>query len=92
MPDPAAPLEADDAAWLGQHLKQRIADPAGELALVRGKKLKESYKRLLRSMQADDELWEWEWFGMIGRRNAYSIGWCVVREGAVVQSFCHSSS
>jgi len=37
-----------------------------------------------------DALWEWEWLGTVGVRNAYSMGWCAVRNGTLVASYCHS--
>ena len=96
MTEPAiealTPVDAETSAWIGRHLRHESEDPECELAQVVGKKLKHEYKRLLASMLAGDHLCDWAWEGRIGVRDAYSFGWCVVREGKVLYSVCHSTS
>ena len=86
-----APLDAEAAAWIGRHLRKQLPDPQSELATITGKTLKHEYKRLLRHMESGDHLCDWAWHGKSGARDAYSIGWCLVREGKVLYSICHSS-
>jgi len=73
-----------------EHLTQRIPDPDAYVVTIRGKPLKQEFRRLVASTLEGDELWEWEWFGTVGVRNAYSMGWCAVRNGTLVASYCHS--
>jgi len=84
--------EAEHLRWVVQHLKEEIADPAAYVASVRGKPLKHEFTKLVRLMTDGDQLWEWEWFGKIGPRDSYSMGWCVVRKGVAVASYCYSYS
>ena len=77
---------------LKQHLKERIVDPTEYIRSVRGKPLKWKFEKLQRLLQGTDELWDWEWFGQIGPRPSYRMGWCVVRDGVVIASYCHSHS
>ena len=70
----------------------RIDDP-GEYAKTVPRKLrKNEYGKLVRLMVPGDELWEWEWWGPTEPRNSYSLGWCVLRQDAVIASHCHSYS
>ncbi len=84
--------EAVHLASLPSLLKQRIVDPSEYIRTVRGKSLKQEFKGLASRMGSRDELWEWEWWGTIGPRSSYFMGWCIVRQGVAIASHCHSSS
>lgn len=74
------------------NLRARIHDPVEYVRTITGKQLKREFKKLTSHMQAADEVWEWDWFGSIGPRPAYSIGWCVIRGREIVASHVHSTS
>jgi len=73
-------------------LTHRIEVPADYIKTVRGKKLRQEFGKLLRLMDDEDELWEWEWWGPTEPRNSYALGWCVLRNGVPIASHCHSES
>ena len=84
--------EAEHLASLPSLLKQRVVNPREYIRTVRGKSLKQEFKKLTSRMESGDELWEWEWFGTSGPRNSYSMGWCILRQGVAIASHCHSFS
>ena len=74
------------------YLKKQILDPENYLKEVRGKKLKHQFNKIVRHMQSEDELWEYHWSKEIGSRFCYEYGWCIVRNGVVVdEELIHSS-
>ena len=73
-------------------LTHRIEVPADYIKTVRGKKLRQEFAKLLRLMDDEDELWEWEWWGPTEPRNSYARGWGVLRNGVPIASHCHSDS
>jgi hypothetical protein len=73
-------------------LFRQITDIQAERRSTRGKAIKQEFDQLVSQMQEGDELWEWRWYGEDSRLNSYSFGWCVVRGGIVIDSFCHSYS
>lgn len=84
--------EAEHLESLATLLTKRIVDPASYVPTIRGKFLKNEFRKLMRRTLDGDELWEWEWWGAVEPRNRYSMGWCVVRNGHAIASFCHSDS
>jgi len=90
--EPLELLDAKGSAWVERHLRRQIEDPAAELSQITGKKLKHEFKRLLAHLAPGDHLCDWGWEGKIGPRDSYSFGWCLVRDGRVVYSICHSYS
>jgi hypothetical protein len=71
---------------------KRITDFDTYIRLVKGKKLKHEFSKLVRLVGKNDELWEWEWYATVGPRECYSMGWCVLRDSRAIASHCHSSS
>lgn len=63
----------------------RIDDKESYLSTVRGKSLKSQFKKIVRHMQEHDELWEYYWSADIAERVSYEDGWCIVRNGVVVE-------
>jgi hypothetical protein len=84
--------EAEHLASLPSLLKHRIFDPSEYIGTVRGKSLRQEFKKFTSRMERDDELWEWESWGTSGPRDSYSMGWCIVRRGVAIASHCHSHS
>ena len=75
----------DEAERLAGLLTKRI-----DVSSLKLKKLAPEDRQMLGAMLPGDELWEWAWFGTIGRRDAYQSGWCVIRSGVVVDGTCDS--
>ena len=84
--------ETEHLEFVAAHLSKEIEDPKVYLKSVRGKFLKQEFKKLLRHMQPTDQIWEREWFGPTEPRNSYSLGWCIVRNGSAIESHCRSFS
>lgn len=85
-------VEFNTQEFVLRNLKTRIDEPALYSMSIVGKKLRREFQKLTGLMQGGDELWEYEWFGNIGPRPSYSMGWCVVRGEELVASHLHSSS
>lgn len=64
---------------------KRIDDKESYLSTVRGKNLKSQFKKIVRHMQEHDELWEYHWSADVAERVSYEDGWCIVRNGIVVE-------
>jgi hypothetical protein len=79
------PQEATSANDLINYLKKQVDDPESYVKDVRGKKLKEQFRKIVRHMQAGDQLWEYHWSEERGPRFCYGYGWCIVRNGVVVE-------
>jgi len=49
---------------------------------------------LMATAGANGEVWEWAWQAdqRVDFQASYSLGWCVIRDGEIVDSFCHSAS
>ncbi|MCH8619593.1 hypothetical protein [Undibacterium sp. TS12] len=74
------------------YLTQRIDNVDDYLLLVKGKRLKQQFKKIIRVMTVTDQLWEYHWSAERGGRFNYSYGWCVVRDGQVVaEELIHTS-
>ena len=84
--------EDESLKLVSPSITTRIEDPTTYLGSIRGKALKQEFKKLIRGVQHGDELWEWEWWGPTEPRNRYSLGWCIIRNGEAVASYCHSYS
>jgi hypothetical protein len=50
--------EAEHLASLPSLLKQRVVNPGEYIRTVRGKSLKQEFKKLTSRMESGDELWE----------------------------------
>ncbi len=66
-------------------LKKRIEDTDLYLREVSGKALKNQFKKLVRRMKENDELWEYHGSADVGQRYCYEYGWCIIRNGVVVE-------
>ena len=64
------------------------------LAKEKDRELREGWNNLIAFLQSGDEVWEWEWHAhpRIDFRASYSLGFCVIRNGAIVYSYAHSYS
>ena len=50
-------------------------------------------RELLCALEDGGDVWEWGIDPhMREGRNSYAYGWCIVREGQIVASLCHSTS
>ena len=85
-------IETEDLESLASLLTERIFDVVTYITSIRGKSMKNDFKKLTRLMEDNDQLWEWEWWGPTEPRNRYAMGWCVVRDGHAIASICHSDS
>ncbi|WP_431261665.1 hypothetical protein ACQ859_15305 [Roseateles chitinivorans] len=73
-------------------LTRQVMNMTAYLGEVRGKQLKGEFRKLVRLMTEEDQLWEWEWFGGPDRPRSYAMGWCILRDGKEIMSICHSTS
>ena len=83
-----AALSTEDAGRIIGSLTEQVPDPQ---AIVAHRRTDPDLRRLVAAMVPGDQLWEWHWSGRLGVRDAYSIGYCIVRDRWVVDSHCHSS-
>jgi hypothetical protein len=76
---------------LQENLTTRIEDPHAYARRVSPAFAKE-LSILISAMLPGDELWEWHWSQQNGRMYNYSNGWCIIRAGTPVDSYCYSYS
>ncbi len=81
-----------DTFSLLPYLTKRVDNVDDYLLQVRGKCLKQQFKRIVRAMTVDDQLWEYSWSAERWGRFNYAYGWCLVRDGQVVaEELIHTS-
>lgn len=73
-------------------LTHQVQDISAERATIKDKEIRKGFADLLAVMQPEDQLWEYEWYEPPGGRDCYSFGWCVIRQGRVIDIYCHSYS
>lgn len=66
------------------YITKRIDNVDDYLLQVRGKRLKQQFKRIVRAMESGDQLWEYYWSAERSGRHNYSYGWCIVRDYQIV--------
>lgn len=92
----SAPRGTADLEHLRDGLKRKLseADIAAQPQKIKDREIREQWTRLIGKRQAGDEVWEYAWIAepRANMRASYSLGWCLLRDGRIVDAYMHSTS
>lgn len=82
----------DKAAWLAllrDALTEQVVDVEAIVRRIPGKADRRGFRAFVASMQPGDVLWHWEHIDDRSPLGHHNAGWCIVRDGDVVDGLAN---